>query len=149
MTIYFVDGKHQQTDKPSLPQRQILENAGYSSNDYYLISESGREYRQPDDQVPIAEGEKFEVKPLRSQPSGGVIRYTVNGEQQTAKQSPISLKIILEKAGRAAGVDPADLDSYRLENIVTGDRYNNPNDFVPIHDGDNFVAIYTGATPVA
>ena len=78
-----------------------------------------------------------------------MFRYTVNGEQQTTKQSPTTLKAILENAGRAAGVDPTELQSYRLENIATGDRYNNLEDPVPIHNGDNFVAIYTGATPVA
>ena len=149
MTSYFVDGQRQQTDENTLEQHQILEKAGYSSTDYYLVSESGHEYRNPNGQVPISEGEKFQIKPLRVQPAGNVILYEVNGESQTTERSPLTLKVILENAGRGAGVDPADLQSYRLENLATGLRYNNLDDPVPIRTGDKFVAIYTGATPVA
>ena len=52
-------------------------------------------------------------------------------------------------AGRDAGIDPDDLQNYRLENLATSNRYNEPDELVPVRDGDKFVAIYTGSTPVA
>ena len=149
MPTYYVEGKTLQSDEKNLRQKEILEMAGYSPEAYYLVSESGTEYRQPDDQVPIAEGEKFSVKPHREIIGGDVIHYEVNGERQRTNISPVALKIILMNAGREAGVDPNDLQNYRLENIATGDRYNDPDEPVPVREGDKFVAIYTGSTPVA
>lgn len=149
MKTYFVAGKRQQTDHNTLAQHQLLDNAGYPSSDYYLISTNGHEYRQPEEQVPIADGEKFEVKPLRHRPVDSQIQYEVNGERQTAQQSPITLKVILDNAGRDAGIDPAEIHSYRLENVTTGDRYSSLDELVPVSNDDSFVAIYTGATPVA
>ena len=86
MITYFVNGEPQHSDEKILRQREILEKAGYSPEEYYLISENGPEYRQPDEQVPITEGGKFEVKPQREAPSGDLIHYEVNGESQTTKE---------------------------------------------------------------
>ena len=149
MTTYFVNGRPQNTAEKALRQHEILEKAGYSSTKYFLISEKGSEYRQADDQVPIAEGEKFEAKPLRDEPIESIIHYEVNGECQITTLTPVALQIILENAGRDAGIDSDDLKHYRLENVTTGDRYNNLDDLIPVQDGDKFVAIHTGATPVA
>ena len=149
MATYFVNEAPQHSDEKILRQQEILEKAGYSSKEYYLISENGSEYRESDEQVPIREGEKFEAKPRREKPNGDLIHYEVNGEPQTTKKSPISLEIILTKAGRDAGIDPAEPQSYRLENVATGDRYEKLDELVPVHDGDKFVAIHTGPTPVA
>ena len=146
---YFVDGRLQQSDRDALLQREILEKAGYAEAEYYLIGEDGTEYRGPDDKVPLKDGEKFEVKPLRGAAPSGVIHYKVNGEIQTAEDSPIPLRDILEKAGRKAGIEPNDLERYRLENSGTEARYEGLDEPVPIHDGDQFVAIYIGKTPVA
>lgn len=146
---YFVNNQPQQSDQSALPQREILAKAGYGAEEYYLIDGSGTEYRAPDAQVPVKDGEKFEVKPLRKTPPHEVIHYEVNGLRQTTETSPLPLQNILERAGRDAGIGSDDLGRYRLENSATGDKYTNLADPVPIHDGDKFVAIYVGATPVA
>ena len=146
---YFVDGKLQQSDQDTRFQKEILEWAGFAPKQYYLIGENGSEYRHPDDQVPLTDGEKFEVKPLRGTIPSGKIHYEVNGEHQTTETSPVLLRDVLEKAGRKAGIEPDDLERYRLENSDTGARYTELDEPVPIQDGDKFVAIYIGKTPVA
>lgn len=146
---YFVDGRLQQSDRDALSQREILEKAGYAEAEYYLIGEDGAEYRSPDDKVSLKDREKFEVKPLRGTAPSDVIHYKVNGEHQTAEASPVLLRDILEEAGRKAGIEPNDLERYRLENSDTGAKYAELDERVPIRDGDQFVAIYVGKTPVA
>lgn len=146
---YFVGGRAQQSDRDTLSQRQILEKADYPEAEYYLIGEDGSEYKNPEDQVFIKDGEKFEAKPLRGMAPNAVIHYEVNGERQTAEISPVPLREILEKAGQEAGIGPDNLERYRLENRNTGARYTELDEPVPIHDGEAFVAIYVGATPVA
>ena len=146
---YFVDGRLQQSDRDALSQREILDKAGYAEAEYYLIGGDGAEYRSPDDKVSLKDGEKFEVKPLRGTAPGDVLHYEVNGEHQTAEASPVPLRDILEKAGRKAGIEPNDLERYRLENKDTGAKYAELDEPVPIHDGDQFFAIYVGKTPVA
>ena len=149
MITYFVNGKLQQSDQDTLSQKEILERAGFAPEQYYLLSENGSEYRGPDDRVPLKDGEKFEVKPLRGTTPSGVIHYEVNGSPQTTETSPVPLREILEKAGHDAGVGPDNLERYRLENSDTGARYAELDEPVPIRDGDKFVAIYVGASPVA
>lgn len=149
MITYFVDGRPQQSNQNTLSQQEILEKAGYPKAEYYLIAENGKEYRSPDDQVPIKNEEKFEVKPLRGTTPSGEIHYEVNGLPQTTATSPVPLREILEKAGRDAGIGPDDLERYRLENANTGAQYVELAGLVPINDGDKFVAIYVGSTPVA
>ena len=149
MITYFVDGKLQQSAQDTLSQKEILERAGFVPEQYYLIGENGSEYRDPDDRVPLKDGEKFEVKPLRGTTPSGVIHYEVNGFPQTTETSPVPLREILEKAGRNAGIGPDDLDRYRLENNDAKTQYTELDEPVPIRDGDKFVAIYIGKTPVA
>lgn len=146
---YFVDGRLQQSAWDTLSQQEILEKAGYAPAEYYLIDESGAEYRNPQDKVSLKDGEKFEVKPLRGIAPNDVIHYEVNGEHQTAETSPVLLRDILEKAGRKAGIEPNDLERYRLENSNTEAQYTELDEPVPVRDGDKFFAIYIGKTPVA
>lgn len=149
MITYFVDGKPQQSERDARFQKEILERAGFAPGRYRLIGENGAEYRRPDERVSLADGEKFEIKPLRETAPSGEIRYAVNGEPQTAAASPVPLREILEQAGREAGIEPDDLERYRLENPATEARYAALDEPVPIRDGDKFVAIYIGKTPVA
>ena len=149
MVIYFVNGNQQQSDQNILNQDELLQRAGYSSVDYYVTSENGKEYRRPDDEILISGGEKFFVKPYRGESADTNIVYEVNGESQETTQSPINLETVLRNAGHGAGIDLSDLNNYRLENVITNDRYNNLDELVPINNGDKFIAIYTGSTPVA
>ena len=80
---------------------------------------------------------------------GKPIHYKVNGEELTTTDATLTVEIILTDAGDAASVDTSQLDSYTLENIADGRKYENPTDKVCVEDGDQFLAIYRGRTPVA
>ena len=56
---------------------------------------------------------------------------------------------ILRRAGAGAGIDVADLGNYYLERVSDGAEYRNPSEVVTIADGDRFLAVYAGRTPVA
>ena len=149
MLKYFVDGKEFHSESNQLTLREILQNAGLLSDDSYLVSDSGKEFHQFDETITLNEGEKFEVKRDRSRSDGKPINYEVNGELQTTNESALTVEAILKNAGRKAGIDPNEPEKYRLDNLATDKKYNDPSELVPIHNGDKFVAIYTSVTPVA
>ena len=78
-----------------------------------------------------------------------VVHYKVNGEEQTTTERTLTVEAILRSAGAAASIDVKQLDSYFLENIAGGAKYENITDVVPVTDGDQFIAIHVGKTPVA
>ncbi len=80
---------------------------------------------------------------------GKRIHYQVNGEPQTTDHKTLTVKEILENAGAAASIDVKELDKYILEDLESGKKYEGLHDPVEIKDGDKFVAIYAGRTPVA
>ena len=77
------------------------------------------------------------------------IHYQVNGEPQTTDRKTLTVKEILENAGAAASIDLKELDQYILEDLQPGKKYEHLHDPVEVKDGDKFVAIYAGKTPVA
>ena len=77
------------------------------------------------------------------------IRYTVNGELQVTKESPLTVEEILRRAGPDAAIDLDQLEDYYLDNVRTGARYENLGDEVLVTDDDQFVALYAGPTPIA
>ncbi|MYB34849.1 MAG: hypothetical protein F4X92_06965 [Gammaproteobacteria bacterium] len=77
------------------------------------------------------------------------IHYRVNGEQQTTTDSTLSVEQILRSAGKTASIELQQLDSYILENIKTGNKCESLTDMVNILNGDEFLAVHSGATPVA
>ena len=84
-----------------------------------------------------------------ARPIDGVIRYEVNGEALETGIRRLSLEEILHRAGAPAGVDVSQIDSYFLENAADGRRYENLADLIVLEDGDRFLAIHVGKTPVA
>ena len=74
--------------------------------------------------------------------------YEVQGEPQETDHE-MTVKEVLENAGTKASIDVNELDNYILEDLNTGKKYENLQDPVPINEGDKFVAIYRGKTPVA
>ena len=78
-----------------------------------------------------------------------VIHYQVNGEQQRTERAILTVKEILQHAGSAAAIDMADLDSYYLEDMASERQYRGMDEPVNIKDGDQFLAVYSGRTPVA
>ena len=87
--------------------------------------------------------------PDRKPGDDGFIRYEVNGERQRTEEQPLTVERILRKAGAAAGLDVADIGNYYLERVSDGTEYRNLSDSVTIEDGDRFLAVYAGKTPVA
>lgn len=97
-----------------------------------------------DKETDVQDGDQNETGPV-----DGVIRYEVNGEALETDKRRLSLEEILRRAGAPAGVDVSQIDSYFLENTADGRRYENLADLIVLEDGDRFVAIHVGKTPVA
>ena len=76
------------------------------------------------------------------------VHYQVNGEEQITTQNPLSAEEIMRRAGASAAIDVDHLDSYLLEH-VDGTKYERIIDTVAIREGDKFIAIHQGVTPVA
>ena len=77
------------------------------------------------------------------------IIFKVNGEEQTAEQGSLTVEAILRNAGSAASIDVAQIDSYFLENITDGHKYEDLDDVVVVKEGDQLLAVHVGRTPVA
>ena len=101
--------------------------------------------------IDLTPGDRFTTRKRddSEKPVEKPILYTVNGEQNTTLKNPISLESILRNAGAGAAIDITDLGSYYLENMADGRKYENLDDLVTISNGDNFLAIHVGSTPVA
>ena len=101
--------------------------------------------------IDIAPSDQFSTRKRddSQKPVDKLIRYTVNGEQNTTFENPLSLESILRNTGAGAAIDVTDLGSYYLENTADGRKYENLDDLVTVSDGDNFLAIHVGSTPVA
>ena len=130
----------------------LLEQAGIDSPGAVLVRvETGEKWTDPTAEVDLRDGDAFGARPGQAppDPGGTRIRYTVNGERQVTAKTPLTLEEILRRAGSEAAIDTSELESYYLDNVRTGARYENLGDEVPIADGDQFMALYAGRTPVA
>lgn len=145
---YFVGEKRFDTGETYLPVRDILEQAGYSSGDHYLLAKPGKAYRGLDELVPIVDGAVFEAKPRGKTAVNGEIRYNVNGEPQVTAKTELAYEELLRNAGPIAGIDLANIAAHDLYDDRTGTRYR-VGTVVPIKPGDEFLAVYRGKTPVA
>ncbi len=146
---YFVDGKDFYTDTPEMTVSEVLERAGRPSDQFYLILKDA-EYSNPDQKIEIRDGDRFETKIRdRSLPVEQNIHYKVNGENQTTEHRTLTVEQILRNAGRAASIDVAQISDYYLESIDDGRKYENAADQVTIKQGEQFLALHRGRTPVA
>ncbi len=129
----------------------LLELVGLRSADAELIrAATGEVWTKPTEVVKLHDGDASTAKDRGGPPKPELqIRYTVNGESQITKTSPLTVEEILRRAGAGAAIDLNQLDSYYLDNVRSGVRYENLGDEVPIADGDQFVALHAGPTPVA
>ena len=148
---FFIDGKPYKLEHSPAKVSSLLHLAGTSASEAFLVSEDGIEHGNPDELIDIAPGDRFRTKKRddSQKPVDKPIRYTVNGEENTTFENPLSLGSILRNAGAGAAIDVSDLQSYYLENTADGRKYENLDDLVTISDGDNFLAIHVGSTPVA
>ena len=148
---FFIDDKLYEVEGSPQKLSTLLRLAGKSAEDTILVSGDGVEYVNPDKPIEIVKNSRFKTRKRgeSSKPVEKHFRYTVNGEQNTTVENPLSLRHILKNAGAGAGIDVNDLDSYYLENTVDGRKYENLDSLVTIVDGDSFLAIHAGSTPVA
>ena len=148
---FFIDDKPYKLENSPEKVSQLLQLAGTSSDESILISEDGVEHSNPDELIEISPGAHFKTRKKNSsqKPVEKPIHYTVNGEENTTLINPLSLETILQNAGAGAALDVNDLGNYYLENTEDGQKYENLNDLVTISDGDKFLAIHVGSTPVA
>ena len=149
---YFIDDKPYPTRKVTQSVANILAIAGLSPDQFFLLSQDGIKHLDPEQHIEIHSGDRFttekrdrDTKP----PFAKVIHYKVNGEQQTTTDATLSVEQILRVAGKAASIDLNQLNSYILENIKTGQKYQNLADIADISNDDEFLAVHSGATPVA
>lgn len=145
-TEFFLDGKPLTTEKRQLTVRQLLEMAGQDAGAGYMVVKDTIEYADPNQSVEIGSGDKIEteLKPDRS----STLRYKVNGEDQTTERRELTVEEMLRRAGAPAGIDVNDLGSYFIEKL-NGGKFEKLSDRIAIANGDEFLAIHTGATPVA
>ncbi len=144
---FFLNGKPASAESP-LSVRKLLEMAGVSPDAFCIETPDNVLHCAPDQSISLRSGDKLGIK--RKPPAQPVrLHYKVNGEDQTTTTNPLSLETILRQAGADASIDASDLGVYYLENLADGAKYESLADLIIIKDGDQFVAIHTGATPVA
>lgn len=152
MIHFTINGQEFESPQKRVSVEWLLKLIGWSPKDAELVREdTGETWSDPSAEVELREGDKLEAKAKRDptpipEPR---IRYTVNGEPQVTEKTPLTVEEILRQAGSDAAIDIAQLDSYYLDNVRTGARYESLGDEVPIADGDQFVALHAGRTPVA
>ena len=149
MIHFTINGREFESDRRRVRVGWLAEQVGLDPIGFELVRTStGETWRNPSEAVGLRDGDAFDAKgrPRRGRPS---IRYTVNGERQVTKESPLTVEEILRRAGRDAAIDLNQLEDYYLDDVRTGARYENLSDEVPVTDGDQFVALHAGPTPVA
>ena len=146
---YFVNKRAFDTDTPELTVSDVLERAGESPDQFYLVLKD-IEYRDPGQKIEIHDGDRFQTKPRdRTHPVEKIIHYKVNGEEQTTEYDTLTVEQILRNAGRGASIDVTQINDYYLESINDGRKYENLAERVTLKDGAQFLAIHRGKTPVA
>ena len=149
MIHFKINGREFESDRRRVRAAWLAEQAGLDPTGFELVrTTTGETWRDPSAAVELREGDAFEAKG-RVRPVEPSIRYTVNGELQVTKKSPLTMEEILRRAGSDAAIDLDQLEDYYLDNVRTGARYENLGDEVPVTDDDQFVALYAGPTPVA
>lgn len=147
---FFVDEKRFSTLKSELTLADILSLIGVSSDQFFLVSQDGTDYKEQDETIKIHFGDRFKTRKYeREDPLFAPIHYKVNGEEQITQKDFLTVREILQNAGEAASIDLSQINSYFLENVETGQKYENADDRVDLKEGDQFLAIHVGQTPVA
>ena len=144
MTItLFLDGQPI-TVKPPTTVEGLLSAAGKCPDGSIGVLADDIVYADLGAEIPVRDGDKLETKAVRT-----AIRYEVNGEKLVASVTSMSVADILRAAGESAGIEPNDLQCYYLEDLERGIKYNDLSKPVSLSDGDKFLALHIGPTPVA
>ena len=141
---FSVNDRHLETDSSEMTVSEVLEHASESA-DHCGLMHNGAQVGARDQRITIRDGDHFETIPRGK----GAVRYEVNGEQQMAEQGTLTLEEILRRAGRPAAIDQAQISDYYLQNVVDGLKYQDLSSRVAIREGDKFIAVHCGRTPVA
>ena len=152
MIRFFVNGKSHETVDHNQSVKDILEIAGLPSDKFILVTPDGSHCNDAGQVIELQPGDQFTTEqcdPKDVSLPVNIISYKVNGEPQSTTHSPLSLETILRSAGKAASIDLAQLKYYYLQNLITEETYQNLADAVKIQEGDEFIAVHVGATPVA
>ena len=151
MIRFTINGQGFESPRGRVSVEWLLKQVGLGPGDTELVRQAtGEEWTDPAAHVELHDGDRFEVKRRGDKPPPDArIRYTVNGEPQATTRTPLTVEEILRRAGTDAAIDLDQLESYYLDNVRTAQRYENLGDEVPIVDGDQFMALYAGPTPVA
>ena len=146
---FFLDGRPVTVAGGRLSVRELLKMVDKPVDGNYVVSRDGIEYDDPDQSIDVRPGDKIETrrKPDRTSAAPHRVHYKVNGEDQVTTENPLSAEEIMRRAGAPAAIDVDDLESYLIEH-VDGTKYDRLT-AVTIREGDEFLAIYRGATPVA
>ena len=147
---FFVDGRPVTAAGGRRSVCELLTMADKPLDGDYVVSRDGIEYDDPDQSIDVRSGDKIEIRrrPNRTSVVSHEVHYKVNGEDQVTTENPLSTEEIMRRAGATSAIDVDDLGSYLLERI-DGTKYESLADTVAIRNGDQFLAIYRGPTPVA
>ncbi len=143
---FFLNGKPANVEGPT-SVHDLLGMASLPTDGSHAIIKDGKEYSDPNHPIDIASGDKIEIRPTR--PRRPVVHYTVNGEKQTTGVNTLSLEAILRRAGKASAIDVNDIGSYYLAYVSDGRKYEKLDHMITLNEGDEFVAVHKGPTPVA
>lgn len=151
MIRFTINGQKFESPEERVSVEWLLKRVGSTPKDTELVREdSGETWSDPSAEVELRERDKFEGRPLQDPPPPKArIHFRVNGEALVTTKTALTLEEILRLAGADAAIDLDELESYYLDNLGTDEMYENLGDEVPIVDGDEFVALYAGKTPVA
>ena len=149
---FYIDGKQQTLVQESESVAQLLQRANVSCEQASLVTSDGVEHSSPQEMIAIASGSQFTTR-AHEDSSGHVVsrpnQFKVNGEVCYTSDSALTVRMILQSAGANAGIDQTDLGHYFLQRLNDETKFENLDDQVTISDGDEFLAIHTGDTPVA
>ncbi|MCY4232386.1 MAG: hypothetical protein OXE59_01375 [Bacteroidetes bacterium] len=147
-----IDGQQHAVEPGYHKPLKLLQLAGKSGDDLALVLADGHECLDPNEPIAVESGDQFTTTERNTSshtPIKNRVCYTVNGETATTDKNPLTLEEVLANAGPGAAIDTNDLGSYYIENLSDRQRYNSLNCSITIKEGDNFLAIHVGRTPVA
>lgn len=139
----FINDKACAIAGPDQKVADLLGEVGVTVEDAVLVTPDGIEHDKPEETVHVSDGDRLETRPPTD------IHYQVNGESQTTTSCRLTVGVILEDAGKSAGIDVSGLANYYLENVATEQRYDDLDAEVVVCEGDSFIAVHRGPTPVA
>ena len=106
MIHFKINRREFESDRRQVRAMWLAEQAGLDPTGFELVrTTTGETWRDPSAAVELRDGDAFEAKG-RVRPVEPSIRYTVNGELQVTKESPLTVEELLRRAGAGRGDRP-------------------------------------------